>query len=164
VSGVYGPALHDSVEWQQLTSDIAAFEREFGRRPRILVAKMGQDGHDRGARLIATAFADAGFDVDLSPLFATPEEVARQARDNDVHVVGVSSLAAGHMALVPRLIDELKALEIGDVRVIVGGVIPERDRPALEALGVAAIFGPGTRIPEAASGIVADLLRHARGL
>jgi methylmalonyl-CoA mutase len=162
VSGVYGPALRDAAEWTQLTADIEAFEREQGRRPRILVAKMGQDGHDRGARLIATAFADAGFDVDLSPLFATPDEVARQAVENDVHVVGVSSLAAGHMALVPQLIAELKSRDAGDVLIVVGGVIPDRDRPALEKLGVAAIFGPGTRIPEAASRIVADLLRRAR--
>jgi methylmalonyl-CoA mutase len=162
VSGVYGAALRDHPEWAGLLAEIDKFQREFGRRPRILVAKMGQDGHDRGAKLIATAFADAGFDVDLSPMFATPEEVARQAVENDVHIVGVSSLAAGHMALVPRLLEELSAQGAADVLVVVGGVIPERDHTALQSLGVAGIFGPGTRIPDAAARIVATLLGRAR--
>jgi methylmalonyl-CoA mutase len=130
--------------------DIDAFVEEHGRRPRMLVAKMGQDGHDRGAKVVATAFADVGFDVDLSPMFATPEEVARQAIENDVHVVGASSLAAGHKTLVPDLIDALRAQGADEVIVIAGGVIPQQDYAFLEEKGVTLIFGPGTPIPEAA--------------
>lgn len=130
--------------------DIDAFVEKHGRRPRMLVAKMGQDGHDRGAKVVATAFADVGFDVDLSPMFATPEEVARQAIENDVHVVGASSLAAGHKTLVPELIDALRAQGADEVIVIAGGVIPQQDYAFLEEKGVTLIFGPGTPIPEAA--------------
>jgi methylmalonyl-CoA mutase len=130
------------------------FEEAEGRRPRILVAKMGQDGHDRGAKVIATAFADIGFDVDIGPLFQTPREVARHAAENDVHVVGVSSLAAGHKTLVPQLIDELKRVNCRDILVVVGGVIPPQDYEFLYKAGVAGIYGPGTVIPVAAQRIV----------
>jgi methylmalonyl-CoA mutase len=150
ISGVYGDQAGDMDELQQVRGRTDAFERREGRRPRILVAKMGQDGHDRGAKVIATALADMGFDVDVGPLFQTPQETARQAVDNDVHVVGVSSQAAGHKTLVPRLIEELRQLGRGDILVVVGGVIPSRDYPFLEGHGVAAIFGPGTVIPVAA--------------
>jgi methylmalonyl-CoA mutase len=126
------------------------FEEAEGRRPRILVAKMGQDGHDRGQKVIATAFADLGFDVDIGPLFQTPAETARQAVENDVHVVGVSSLAAGHLTLVPQLRDELARLGRDDIMIVAGGVIPPQDHPALFEAGAAAVFGPGTVIGDAA--------------
>ncbi|MEJ2028088.1 MAG: cobalamin-dependent protein, partial [Limibacillus sp.] len=125
-----------------------------GRRPRMLVVKMGQDGHDRGAKIIATAFADLGFDVDIGPLFQTPEEAARQALENDVHVIGVSSQAAGHKTLVPHLIDALKAEGAEDIAVICGGVIPQQDYDFLKKAGVAAIYGPGTNLPKAAREIL----------
>ena len=150
VSGVYGAAYSDDEGWQGIAMDIDAFIEKHGRRPRMLVAKMGQDGHDRGAKVVATAFADVGFDVDLSPMFSTPEEVARQAIENDVHVVGASSLAAGHKTLVPALIEALKAQGADDIIVIAGGVIPQQDYGFLEERGVSLIFGPGTPIPEAA--------------
>jgi methylmalonyl-CoA mutase len=127
---------------------------KLGVNPRILVAKCGQDGHDRGAKVIASAFSDFGFDVDLSPLFSTPEEVARQAIDNDVHVIGVSSQAAGHKTLVPALINELKRLGASDKVVVVGGVIPHKDYQFLKEAGVSSIFGPGTKIPEAAKEVL----------
>ena len=139
-----------SVVEESISMDIDAFVEQHGRRPRMLVAKMGQDGHDRGAKVVATAFADVGFDVDLSPMFSTPEEVARQAIENDVHVVGASSLAAGHKTLVPQLIEALREQGADDVIVIAGGVIPQQDYEFLEEKGVALIFGPGTPIPEAA--------------
>ncbi|MDC3015224.1 methylmalonyl-CoA mutase [Luminiphilus sp.] len=150
VSGVYGAAYADDAEWEGIAMDIDAFVEKHGRRPRMLVAKMGQDGHDRGAKVVATAFADVGFDVDLSPMFSTPEEVARQAVENDAHVVGASSLAAGHKTLVPQLIDALREQGADDVIVIAGGVIPQQDYAFLEERGVALIFGPGTPIPDAA--------------
>ena len=150
VSGVYGAAYAEDADWEGISMDIDAFVEKHGRRPRMLVAKMGQDGHDRGAKVVATAFADVGFDVDLSPMFATPEEVARQAIENDVHVVGASSLAAGHKTLVPQLIDALRAQGADEVIVIAGGVIPQQDYAFLEEKGVTLIFGPGTPIPEAA--------------
>ncbi|MEC8112237.1 MAG: methylmalonyl-CoA mutase [Pseudomonadota bacterium] len=150
VSGVYGAAYADDAEWEGIAMDIDAFVEKHGRRPRMLVAKMGQDGHDRGAKVVATAFADVGFDVDLSPMFSTPEEVARQAIENDVHVVGASSLAAGHKTLVPQLIDALREQGAEDVIVIAGGVIPQQDYAFLEERGVTLIFGPGTPIPDAA--------------
>ena len=128
-----------------------------GRRPRMLVAKMGQDGHDRGQKVIATAFADLGFDVDVGPLFQTPDETARQAVENDVHVVGVSSLAAGHLTLVPRLREALEAQGRGDIVIVVGGVIPPDDVPRLKELGAAEVFGPGTVIAEAASTLLATV-------
>jgi methylmalonyl-CoA mutase len=150
VSGVYGAAYAQDAAWEAITMDIESFVEQHGRRPRMLVAKMGQDGHDRGAKVVATAFADVGFDVDLSPMFATPEEVARQAIENDVHVVGASSLAAGHKTLVPQLIEALRKEGADDVIVIAGGVIPQQDYAYLEGKGVTLIFGPGTPIPEAA--------------
>ena len=150
VSGVYGAAYADDADWRAIISDIDSFIEQHGRRPRMLVAKMGQDGHDRGAKVIATAFADVGFDVDLSPMFATPEEVARQAIENDVHAVGASSLAAGHKTLVPQLIEALRDQGAEDIIVIAGCVIPQQDYGFLKEQGVALIFGPGTPIPEAA--------------
>ena len=154
VSGVYGAAFADDSDWRSIISDIDSFIEQHGRRPRKLVAKMGQDGHDRGAKVIATAFADVGFDVDLSPMFATPEEVARQAIENDVHAVGASSLAAGHKTLVPQLIEALRAQGVEDIVVIAGGVIPQQDYGFLEEQGVELIFGPGTPIPEAARAVL----------
>ena len=150
VSGVYGAAHSEDANWEGISMDIDAFVERHGRRPRMLVAKMGQDGHDRGAKVVATAFADVGFDVDLSPMFSTPEEVARQAIENDVHVVGASSLAAGHKTLVPELINALREQGADDVIVIAGGVIPQQDYAFLEERGVSLIFGPGTPIPDAA--------------
>ena len=150
VSGVYGESFAQDEDWQSIATGVRDFENREGRRPRMLVCKMGQDGHDRGAKVIATAFADAGFDIDLSPMFSTPPEVARQAIENDVHIVGVSSQAGGHSTLVPQLIDELKAEQAEDIIVIVGGVIPKQDYAALERAGVRGIFGPGTPIPVAA--------------
>lgn len=154
VSGVYGKELKQNVEWNNMMKEISDFEKVNGRRPRMLVAKMGQDGHDRGAKVVATAFADLGFDIDLAPLFSTPEEVAKQAIENDVHVIGVSSLAAGHKTLVPDLINELKKRNAEDIIVIVGGVIPRQDYDFLYAAGVKGIFGPGTPITDSAKEII----------
>jgi methylmalonyl-CoA mutase len=150
ISGVYGKAYEGDADYSELQAEIEQFAREAGRRPRILVVKMGQDGHDRGAKVIATAFADLGFDVDMGPLFQTPAEAARDAVENDVHVVGISSQAAGHKTLVPMLIDELRKAGADDVVVVCGGVIPPQDYPMLEAAGVDAVFGPGTNITVAA--------------
>ncbi|KGE03499.1 methylmalonyl-CoA mutase [Pseudohaliea rubra] len=150
VSGVYGSAFKEDGDWQEIAGDIEAFVERHGRRPRMLVCKMGQDGHDRGAKVVATAFADVGFDIDLSPMFSTPEEVARQAVENDVHVVGASSLAAGHKTLVPALLEELRKQGAGEIVVIAGGVIPRGDYDMLREAGVKCIFGPGTPIPKAA--------------
>jgi methylmalonyl-CoA mutase len=136
---------------------VAKFEKAEGRRPRILLAKMGQDGHDRGQKVVATAYADLGFDVDVGPLFQTPGETARQAAENDVHVVGVSSLAAGHLTLVPQLRGELAKLGREDIMIVVGGVIPPQDYEELYRAGAAAIFGPGTVITEAAGVVLAKL-------
>ena len=154
VSGVYASSYANDEEFTRIRSDVAAFARREGRRPRLLVVKIGQDGHDRGAKVIATAFADIGFDVDIGALFQTPQEAAREAVENDVHVVGVSSLAAGHKTLVPELLDELKAQGAGDVLVICGGVIPPKDHEFLINAGVAAVYGPGTNIPKAAAEIM----------
>jgi len=154
VSGVYGSHFKDDADWQALAGRITEFESRDGRRPRILVAKMGQDGHDRGAKVVATAFADLGFDVDLSPMFSTPEEVARQAIENDVHAIGVSSLAAGHLTLIPELKAALAAEGADDIVVFAGGVIPRKDYEALYDHGVAAIFGPGTKIPACAQSVL----------
>jgi methylmalonyl-CoA mutase len=159
VSGVYGAACEGDDAFDRIRADITAFAEAEGRRPRMLVVKMGQDGHDRGAKVIATAFADIGFDVDVGPLFQTPEEAARQAVENDVHVVGVSSQAAGHRTLVPALIDSLKAQGAGDILVVCGGVIPPQDYDMLLAAGASAIYGPGTNIPKAAAEII-DLIRR----
>ena len=149
ISGVYGGLFKDDGGWQSIISQVQEFEERNGRRPRMLVCKMGQDGHDRGSKVIATAFSDAGFDVDLSPMFSTPSEVARQAVENDVHVIGVSSQAAGHKTLIPQLVEELKKAGADDIIVIVGGVIPKKDYAFLEKSGVQGIFGPGTPIPKA---------------
>ena len=157
ISGVYGSAYQNDGEWQAIQSDIDGFVEAHGRRPRMLVAKMGQDGHDRGAKVIATAFADVGFDIDLSPMFSTPEEVAKQAVENDVHVVGCSSQAAGHKTLIPALMNELKRLGADDIIVVAGGVIPAQDYDFLYERGVAAIFGPGTKIPVAARGVLEEI-------
>jgi len=160
IAGVYGSAYEGDEDFAQVQAAVDAFAAEAGRRPRILVAKLGQDGHDRGAKVIATAFADLGFDVDVGPLFQTPEEAARDAIENDVHVVGVSSQAAGHKTLVPELIAQLRKQGGDDILVVVGGVIPAQDYDELREAGVAAIFGPGTNIPAAAREIV-GLLRRA---
>jgi len=157
ITGVYSAENCHSEEFRQAQKMAAEFEEAEGRRPRILVAKMGQDGHDRGAKVIATAFADIGFDVDIGPLFQTPVEVARFAVESDVHLVGVSSLAAGHMTLVPQLIQELRRLGRDDIQVVVGGVIPSQDYEFLYRSGVVGIFGPGTVIPAAAQRILRTL-------
>jgi len=157
ISGVYSTEFGKDEDIDNVTGMIKRFEKHEGRRPRILVAKMGQDGHDRGAKVVATAFADLGFDVDVGPLFQTPEETARQAVENDVHIVGMSSLAAGHKTLLPALIDELKKLGREDIMVICGGVIPAQDYEFLRENGAAAIFGPGTVIPVAAMKLLEEL-------
>jgi methylmalonyl-CoA mutase len=161
LTGVYGAAYAGDAGFAQIQKDVEAFAEEEGRRPRMLVIKMGQDGHDRGAKVIATAFADIGFDVDVGPLFQTPAEAAQDAVDNDVHVVGISSLAAGHKTLAPQMIHALRAAGAGEVIVICGGVIPQQDYEYLYKAGVKAIFGPGTNIPEAAKNIL-GLIREAR--
>ena len=158
VRGVYRKEVGEMSEAVERTrAMVEAFEEADGRRPRILVAKIGQDGHDRGQKVIATAFADLGFDVDIGPLFQTPEEVARQAVENDVHIVGVSSLTAGHLTLVPLLKSALEAEGRGDVMIVVGGVIPPQDVDALLEAGAAAIFPPGTVIAEAAQSLLDEL-------
>ncbi|MDB9998919.1 methylmalonyl-CoA mutase [Porticoccaceae bacterium] len=154
ISGVYGSAYKGDKKFMGIQNKVEAFAEEHGRRPRMLVVKMGQDGHDRGAKVIATAFADMGFDVDVGPMFQTPEEAAQQAIENDVHIVGVSSQAAGHKTLVPQLIASLREQGAGEIIVICGGVIPPKDYEQLRADGVAAIFGPGTNIPEAAEEVL----------
>jgi methylmalonyl-CoA mutase len=156
VNGVYAAAYDSTENWNKLRSEIATFAARVGRRPRVLVAKIGQDGHDRGARVVASAFADLGFDVDVGPLFQTPEECARQAIENDVHAVGISSLAAGHKTLVPALIEALRSQGAGDIIVFVGGVVPPQDYEFLYAAGVKGIYGPGTPIPTSAR----DILEH----
>ena len=159
VSGVYGAAYAQDDAFQTIRRDTALFAEAEGRRPRILVVKLGQDGHDRGAKVIATAFADIGFDVDIGPLFQTPEEAARDALENDVHVVGVSSQAAGHKTLVPELVEALREAGAGHVVVVCGGVIPPQDHDFLHKAGVAAVYGPGTNIPAAAAEIMALIRR-----
>ncbi|MBQ0748777.1 MAG: methylmalonyl-CoA mutase [Roseovarius sp.] len=162
LAGVYGAAYEGDAGFAAIQKSVEDFAEAEGRRPRMLVVKMGQDGHDRGAKVIATAFADIGFDVDVGPLFQTPEEAAQDAIDNDVHVVGISSQAAGHKTLAPKLIAALKARDAGDIIVICGGVIPQQDYDFLKKAGVKAIFGPGTNIPEAAKDIL-RLIREAHG-
>ncbi|MBS0125202.1 methylmalonyl-CoA mutase [Thetidibacter halocola] len=161
LAGVYGAAYEGDEGFAAIQKAVEQFAEDEGRRPRMLVVKMGQDGHDRGAKVIATAFADIGFDVDVGPLFQTPEEAAQDAIDNDVHVVGISSQAAGHKTLAPQLVEALKAQGAGDILVICGGVIPQQDYEFLYKAGVKAIFGPGTNIPEAAQDIL-TLIREAR--
>ncbi len=157
ISGVYAGEARDMEEVSRVQAAAATFLRQTGRRPRLLVAKMGQDGHDRGAKVIATAFADLGFDVDVGPLFQTPAEVAKQAVENDVHIVGISSLAGGHKTLVPELVNELRTAGRDDILVVAGGVIPPKDYAALKDAGCCAVFGPGTVIPDAAIELL-DLL------
>jgi methylmalonyl-CoA mutase len=161
IAGIYGGVYRGDEGFESIRRDIEAFAKAEGRRPRMMVVKMGQDGHDRGAKVIATAFADMGFDVDIGPLFQTPEEAARQAIENDVHVIGISSQAAGHKTLVPQLVAALKAEQADDILVICGGVIPAQDYDFLYEQGVAAIFGPGTNIPQAARQIL-ELLSKPR--
>ena len=161
ISGVYSSESESDVEFQKARAMASAFARQEGRPLRILVAKMGQDGHDRGAKVIATAFADLGFDVDIGPLFQTPKEVARHAVENDVHVLGVSTLAGGHKTLIPQVIEELRALGRDDILVVVGGVIPPQDYRYLEQAGASGVFGPGTVIPRAAQKILEALLTEA---
>jgi methylmalonyl-CoA mutase len=157
VSGVYGAAFADDGEWKALQAEVRAFGEAAGRRPRVLVAKLGQDGHDRGAKVVATGLADLGFDVDIGPLFQTPEEAAREAIENDVHAIGVSTLAASHKTLVPELIGALRAQGASDISVFVGGVIPAQDYEFLHRAGVKGIFGPGTPIPECARKVLAAI-------
>ncbi len=157
VSGVYSREIHQHEDFLKARQMVEAFAKEEGRRPRILIAKLGQDGHDRGAKIIASGFADLGFDVDIGPLFQTPEEAARQAAENDVHLLGISSLAAGHKTLVPQTIEALQKIGRDDIMVIVGGVIPPKDYDFLYRQGVSAIFGPGTKIPRAAMDILEKL-------
>ena len=161
VSGVYGASYQGDALFESVSAEVARFAEEEGRRPRILVVKLGQDGHDRGMKVIATAFADLGFDVDIGPLFQTPEEAARQAIENDVHVIGVSSQAAGHKTLVPDLLEQLAQQGAANVAVVVGGIIPAPDYDFLRERGVAAIFGPGTPVPEAAREVL-EVLRDRR--
>jgi methylmalonyl-CoA mutase len=162
ISGVYSSESQTDPEFQKAHKMAEEFGKAEGRRPRILIAKMGQDGHDRGAKVIATAFADLGFDVDVGPLFQTPVEAARMAVENDVHVLGVSSLAAGHKTLVPEVISELRKFGREDILVVVGGVIPPQDYDFLEKAGVSAVFGPGTVIPVCAQRILHALMGTVR--
>jgi methylmalonyl-CoA mutase len=161
LAGVYGAAYAEDDAFAAIQREVAEFAEEEGRRPRMLVAKLGQDGHDRGAKVIATAFADIGFDVDMGPLFQTPAEAARDAIDNDVHVIGLSSQAAGHRTLAPQLVEALRAEGAEDILVVCGGVIPREDYEFLKAQGVREIFGPGTNIPDAARRIM-RLIRETR--
>ncbi|MET0952786.1 MAG: cobalamin-dependent protein, partial [Aeromicrobium sp.] len=160
ISGVYRTEAGQAGNVAQVIAATEEFEKAEGRRPRILVAKMGQDGHDRGQKVIVSAFADMGFDVDVGPLFSTPEEVAQQAVDNDVHIVGVSSLAAGHLTLLPALKASLAELGRPDIMVVIGGVIPPDDVPTLLEMGAAAVFPPGTVIADSALDLL-DKLRTA---
>ncbi|HEX5454522.1 MAG TPA: methylmalonyl-CoA mutase, partial [Stellaceae bacterium] len=160
VIGIYGGQYQGDEGFRRIQREIDAFAREEGRRPRLLVVKLGQDGHDRGAKVIATAFADIGFDVDIGPLFQTPEEAARQAVENDVHIVGVSSQAAAHKTLVPALIEALRKEGADDILVVCGGVIPPQDYDFLKKAGVSAVFGPGTNIPAAAAEIISLIRKH----
>jgi methylmalonyl-CoA mutase len=157
VTGVYAAAYDSAEGWEKLQGEIAAFAEEAGRRPRVMIAKLGQDGHDRGAKVVATAFADLGFDVDMGPLFQTPEECARQAIENDVHAVGISTLAAGHKTLVPAIIEALKQQGADDIIVFVGGVIPQQDYGFLYDAGVKGIYGPGTPIPVSAKDVLEQI-------
>jgi methylmalonyl-CoA mutase len=159
-SGVYGAQYQGDEGFRRVQREIEGFAREEGRRPRMLVAKLGQDGHDRGAKIIATAFADIGFDVDIGPLFQTPEEAAGQAVENDIHIVGVSTHAAGHKTLVPALVEALKREGAADILVVCGGVVPPKDYDFLKKAGVSAIYGPGTNIPKAAAEILSLIRTH----
>ena len=158
ISGVYSSESKNDSDFELAKKLTDEFAQKEGRRPRIFIAKMGQDGHDRGAKVVATGYADCGFDVDMGPLFQTPAEAAREAVENDVHVVGASSLAAGHKTLIPQLIEELKKLGREDIMVIAGGVIPAQDYDFLYKAGVVAIFGPGTSVAKAAVEMMKILL------
>ena len=162
VTGVYAAAYDSAEGWEKLKAEIAAFAAEHGRRPRVMLAKLGQDGHDRGAKVVATAFADLGFDVDIGPLFQTAEECARQAIENDVHAVGVSTLAAGHKTLVPAIIESLRAQGGDDIIVFVGGVIPQQDYAFLYEAGVKGIYGPGTPVPASAKDVLEQIKAHLK--
>ena len=162
ISGVYAGAFPDQHKISAVRDEVKAFARNAGRRPRIMVAKMGQDGHDRGAKVIATAFADMGFDVDIAPLFQTPEEVVKQSIENDVHVIGISSQAAGHKTLIEQLMKVLRQENSEDIAVVAGGVIPPQDYDFLKKLGVACIFGPGTPIPEAAQEVLSAVVNNSQ--
>ena len=157
VTGVYATAYDSAEGWEALKTEIDGFAQKYGRRPRVMISKLGQDGHDRGAKVVATAFADLGFDVDIGPLFQTPEECARQAIENDVHAVGVSTLAAGHKTLVPAIIAELKIQGADDIIVFVGGVVPRQDYDFLYEAGVKGIYGPGTPIPASAKDVLEQI-------
>jgi methylmalonyl-CoA mutase len=161
IAGVYGAAYEEGSEFMDIKQEVLEFAEQEGRRPRMLVCKLGQDGHDRGARVIATAFADLGFDVDIGALFQTPEEAVRDAIENDVHIVGISSQAAGHKTLVPQVIEGLKDAGASDIIVVCGGVIPPQDYDDLRKAGVAAIFGPGTNIPKAAREVLEKVKQNA---
>ena len=158
ISGVYSSEYKSDNDFAEARAMAIRFAEKEGRQPRIMIAKIGQDGHDRGAKVVSTGYADIGFDVDIGPLFQTPAEAAKQAVENDVHVLGVSSLAAGHKTLIPELISELKKLGREDIMVIAGGVIPPQDYHILYDAGVAAIFGPGTSVSKAAKQILVILL------
>jgi methylmalonyl-CoA mutase len=160
VQGVYKKEIMNDPAFAKAQQLADQFAKTEGRRPRIMIAKMGQDGHDRGAKVVATGYADVGFDVDIGPLFQTPAEAAKQAVENDVHVLGVSSLAAGHKTLVPQVMDELKKYGREDIMIVVGGVIPRKDYQFLFDAGVAAVFGPGTKISEAAIDILGMLMQE----
>jgi methylmalonyl-CoA mutase len=162
VTGVYAAAYDSAEGWEKLKVEIADFAKDFGRRPRVMIAKLGQDGHDRGAKVVATAYADLGFDVDIGPLFQTPEECARQAIENDVHALGVSTLAAGHKTLVPAIIAELKKQGADDIIVFVGGVIPRQDYEFLYEAGVKGIYGPGTPIPASAKDVLEQIRKSVK--
>ena len=157
IKGVYSKVYEQDPAFEHLKVQVRILAQSLGRQPRMLIVKMGQDGHDRGAKVIATAFADLGFDVDMGSLFSTPDEVVKQAIENDVHIVGISSLAGGHKALIPSLIKGLKKQGVEDIIIVVGGVIPEQDYAQLKANGVTAIFGPGTPITHAAESILRAL-------
>ena len=162
ISGVYSTETNNDPEFEKAKAMVAEFAKKEGRQPRIMIAKMGQDGHDRGAKVVATGYADCGYDVDMGPLFQTPEESARQAVENDVHILGVSSLAAGHKTLIPQVIEELKKLGREDIVVIAGGVIPAQDYDFLYKAGVAAIYGPGTPITKSAINMI-EILNSING-
>jgi methylmalonyl-CoA mutase len=162
VTGVYAAAYDSAEGWEKLKREIDAFAEENGRRPRVMIAKLGQDGHDRGAKVVTTAFADLGFDVDIGPLFQTAEECARQAIENDVHAVGISTLAAGHKTLVPAIIESLKAQGGEDIVVFVGGVVPQQDYQFLFNAGVKGIYGPGTPVPASAKDVLEQIKAHLK--
>ena len=164
VTGVYAAAYDSAEGWEKLKGELAQFASDFGRRPRVMIAKLGQDGHDRGAKVVATAFADLGFDVDIGPLFQTPEECARQAIENDVHALGISTLAAGHKTLVPAIINELRKQGADDIIVFVGGVIPRQDYDFLYEAGVKGIYGPGTPIPASAKDVLEQIRKQTKPL